>query len=93
MLDIKFIRENPDLIKAAAKKKRIDFNVDELLRLEGRRSALLTEVETMRAEQNSYTDKIARASDQTERQSMIDQMKLLKDTLMAKEETKIQRSP
>lgn len=86
MLDIKFIRENPDLIKAAAKKKRIDFNVDELLRLEGRRSALLTEVETLRAEQNSYTDKIACASDQTVRQSMIDQMKLLKETLMAKEE-------
>lgn len=86
MLDIKFIRENPDLIRAAAKKKRIDFDVEELLRLEAQRSALLLEVESMRAEQNSFTDKIARASDQTERQSMIDQMKLFKDALASKED-------
>lgn len=85
MLDIKFIRENPDLIKEAARKKHIDFNVHELLHLESTRSALLTEVETMRAEQNSYTDMIARATDQVERQAMIDEMKLFKDKLASKE--------
>ena len=53
MLDIKFIRENPDLIKEAARKKHIDFNVHELLHLESIRSGLLTEVEAMRADLNS----------------------------------------
>ncbi len=85
MLDIKFIRENPDLIKEAARKKHIDFNVHELLHLESIRSGLLTEVEAMRAEQNSYTDMIARATDQVERQAMIDEMKLFKDKLASKE--------
>ena len=28
MLDIKFIRENPDLVKEAARKKRVDFDAD-----------------------------------------------------------------
>lgn len=86
MLDIKFIRENPDLIKSAAKKKHIDFDVDSLIATEEKRSALLTEVESMRAEQNSFTDKIARASDQIERQGMIDRMKTFKDTIAEKEE-------
>ena len=30
MLDIKFIRENPDLIREAARKKKINFAVDEI---------------------------------------------------------------
>ncbi|MBK9593390.1 MAG: hypothetical protein IPO32_18465 [Crocinitomicaceae bacterium] len=37
MLDIKFIRENPDLIKEAARKKHIDFNVDELVSVDQKR--------------------------------------------------------
>ena len=86
MLDIKFIRENPDLIRAAAKKKHIDFDVAVLLAVEEKRSALLVEVESMRAEQNSFTDKIASASDKDERQAMIDTMKTLKDKIAAKED-------
>jgi len=85
MLDIKFIRENPDLIKEAVRKKRLNFDVDELLAFEGERSGLLTVVENMRAEQNSFTDKIARASDQVERTAMIDQMRTFKETMAVKE--------
>ncbi len=85
MLDIKFIRENPDLIKMAAKKKSIDFDVDNLLMIEEKRSRLLVEVESMRAEQNSFTDKIASTTEQKERQDMIDEMKVLKDKLAMKD--------
>jgi seryl-tRNA synthetase len=42
MLDIKFIRENKDLIKEGARKKHIDFNVDELIALDDVRRELLT---------------------------------------------------
>ena len=34
MLDIKFIRENKDLIVLAAQKKRIKFDVGELLKID-----------------------------------------------------------
>jgi seryl-tRNA synthetase len=34
MLDIKFIRENKDLVKEGARKKHVDFNVDELIALD-----------------------------------------------------------
>lgn len=85
MLDIKFIRENPDLIRAAVAKKHIDLNVDELLAAEEKRTTLLLEVEGMRAEQNAATDKIAQASPES-RGEMIATMKVLKEKLAVKEE-------
>ncbi len=86
MLDIKFIRENPDLIKMAAAKKRIDFNVDDLIACDQERLTLLADVEKMRAEQNTVSDAIGRATDPNERQEKIAAMKTLKDTLGAKED-------
>jgi seryl-tRNA synthetase len=41
MLDIKFIRENPELIKMAATKKKLKFNVDELVEMDKKRLDLL----------------------------------------------------
>jgi seryl-tRNA synthetase len=52
MLDIKFIRDNKDLIDLGAKKKHIPFDVNELLALDDKRLAALSSFETMRAEQN-----------------------------------------
>lgn len=86
MLDIKFIRENKDLIKEGARKKHIDFNVDDLIKIDDERRALLTKVEEKRTEQNSYSEKIAKASDQNERTKMIGEMKVLKDTLQKEED-------
>lgn len=86
MLDIKFIRENPDLIKEAARKKHINFNVENLLAAEEKRLALLSDVESMRAEQNMMTEKIARASDKIEREAMINEMRGFKEKLAEKEE-------
>ncbi|KKS56376.1 MAG: hypothetical protein UV22_C0033G0004 [Parcubacteria group bacterium GW2011_GWA2_42_35] len=37
MLDIKFIRENAQLVQEAAAKKRIDFNVKKLLEIDKER--------------------------------------------------------
>lgn len=85
MLDIKFIRENPDLIKDAVRKKHLDLDIDELLEAERKRTALLGEVEEMRARQNTITDTIARSSSSEERERMIGEMKVFKETLAMKE--------
>ncbi len=87
MLDIKFIRENPDLITAAATKKHIDFDVAPLIALEASRSQLQKEVEEMRAKQNDFTDRIAKATDQVERTRMIEEMRTFKETMSNKEES------
>ncbi len=60
MLDIKFIRENADLVRAAAKKKRVDFKVEELLAVDDERLKLMQEVQALRAEQNKLGEELAR---------------------------------
>jgi len=60
MLDIKFIRENPEIVKEAVKNKNIQINVDELLDLDRKRRGLLAEIDELRAEKN----KLAREAKQ-----------------------------
>ncbi len=84
MLDIKFIRENPDLVKEAARRKRLTINLDELLQLDAKRLTSLVEVERLRAEQNEVGGQIA-STDGAERDRLIAKMKVLKDGLKKKE--------
>ena len=85
MLDIKFIREQSDLIKGAVAKKHVSFNVDELIAIDEKRISLLQSVEALRAEQNAASQKVAQAS-AGERQILIDSMKTVKDTLKIQED-------
>jgi seryl-tRNA synthetase len=85
MLDIKFIRENPELIKEAARKKHIAFNVDELLSSDTKRLEKLSLVETLRAEQNLVSDKIPQANPD-EKHALIAQMTTLKGDLKKHED-------
>jgi seryl-tRNA synthetase len=62
MLDLKFIRANPELVKAGAAKKRIQCDVDGLLALDGQVRALTGEVEAMRARQNALGKDVAKAA-------------------------------
>ncbi len=86
MLDIKFIRENKDLIDAAAKKKHLDFSVSELVEIDDKRRLLTSSVEAKRAEQNAMSEKIASATDPSLRAEMIGRMKIVKDALQKEEE-------
>ena len=86
MLDIKFIRENPDLIKEAARKKHIVFDTVKLIEADELRLKILREVEDMRARQNAASDNIAKIQNPEERQKAIGEMKELKEKLLAKVE-------
>ncbi len=85
MLDIKFIRENPNLIKDAARKKHIDFDVQKLLDVDEKRLELLRIVEDARAKQNAAGEKIAATRDAEEKQRLIKEMKELKAEFSEKE--------
>ena len=52
MLDIKFIRQNPEVVKKAIQNKNIDLDLDKLLALDSRRRELIESSETVKAEQN-----------------------------------------
>ena len=85
MLDIKFIRENKDLVKAAAEKKRLDFDVEKLITVDEKRRKLLGKVEEMRAEQKVANNEIVKASSD-ERDKILEKMKTLKENLEREEE-------
>lgn len=85
MLDIKFIRENPDLIKEAVRKKHLSFDVDALLVLEEKRKEVLNIFETARAEQNKLSDDVAKAAPEA-RGAMVEDLKPLKEKVQAAEE-------
>jgi len=59
MLDIKFIRAQPDVVRAAAQLKRIEFDVDRLLEVDAERRRLLQQVEELKAQQNRTSKEIA----------------------------------
>lgn len=63
MLDIKFIRENPDIVKNACRVKGFDDHVDEILALDMRVRELKTVTQNMTAEKNKITREIPTATD------------------------------
>ena len=63
MIDIKYIRENPDIVKNACAVKNIADHVDEILGLDARVRELKTITQTMTAEKNKITREIPTASD------------------------------
>ncbi len=85
MLDIKFIRENKDIVAAGAKKKRIEVDLDALVALDDKRRELQVKIDGKRAEQNNASRAIAGAKDE-ERQKLIDRMTEVKKTLQLEEE-------
>ncbi|HEC94086.1 MAG TPA: serine--tRNA ligase [Candidatus Kaiserbacteria bacterium] len=85
MLDIKFIRENTDLVKAGAKKKNIKVDIDRLLAVDDVRKDLRQTLDKKRAEQNRMSKTIALAKGD-ERQKNIESMRYLKDGMDELEE-------
>jgi len=55
MLDIKFIRENSDIVKKAIKNRNLRLDLRELLALDSERRKILIEVESLKAEKNKVS--------------------------------------
>ncbi|HQO09905.1 MAG TPA: serine--tRNA ligase [Clostridiales bacterium] len=59
MLDMKYIRENADKVKAGIKSKKVEIDIDGLLELDKKRRDILGDVEVLKAERNKATNLIA----------------------------------
>ena len=86
MLDIKFIRENLDIVKFAAKKKNIEIDLDRLVLVDDSRRDIMSRMEEKKAEQNKVSDGIPQAADDV-RQGLITQMQALKADIQKDEES------
>lgn len=59
MLDLKFIRENPEKVKLNTKNKNSDVNIDELLSLDEKRRAIIQESGQLKNQRNIVSKEIA----------------------------------
>ncbi|WP_353683821.1 serine--tRNA ligase [Thermodesulfovibrio sp. 3907-1M] len=85
MLDIKFLRENPEKVKEALQKRGYEIDFDKFLSLEEERLKLLREIENKRAIRNSVSQEIAKlkksASDTARMEALILEMRQLGEEL------------
>ncbi len=58
MLDLKFIRENLDLVKKSIKERGLKLELDDLVKLDNSRRKTLIELEALRAQKNKANDEI-----------------------------------
>ena len=85
MLDIKFIRDNLEIVKDGARKKHIDVDFDRLIEVDDKRKEMLQKVEEKRAAQNEASDQISKGVTDMQRYKLIEKMKALKEELQAEE--------
>lgn len=55
MLDMRFIRENTDVVRKSLEARNSDYNLDELLSLDKERREILTKVEALKKERNEVS--------------------------------------
>ncbi len=78
MLDIQYIRENPDTVKKAVKDKMMSVDVDKVLELDHKRRELLQEVEKLRQARNETAAQMKNGQPSPE---LIAEGKRIKETL------------
>lgn len=70
----------------AATKKRMKFDVEELIKVDEKRLEMLLSVEALRGEQNKMNTTISIERDESVRAQMIEEMRIVKDELKQKED-------
>jgi seryl-tRNA synthetase len=83
MLDIQFIRDNPELVEEKAKQKGYPVNVAELLKVDEERRNLLVEIENLRAQRNEHAASLKQGKPTPEQ---IEAGKKIKDELTVLEQ-------
>lgn len=89
MLDIRFIRENTELIAEAARKKHIDFDVEQLIEIDNKRREISQKLEEKKARQNKVSEEIAKMiqkGDSEAKNKLIKEMQPLKQEIQEEEE-------
>ncbi len=85
MLDIKFIRENKEIVAQGAKKKHLAVDLDKLLSLDDERLKILKEIEDLRSQVNRVSRDIAQSQDSALKVELIEEMRVVKESIRTKE--------
>lgn len=83
MLTAQFIRENLERVQHDLLARNAPADLDAILDLDDRRRTLLQEVESLRAERNTASKEIGKATDSSDRQAKIEAMRAVGDRIDA----------
>ena len=63
MLDIAFIRSNPDAVKSNCKNRNVAVDVDRVIAIDDERRKLLSQIQTIQQKQNELSKEIPKEKD------------------------------
>lgn len=86
MLDLKIIRDQPDLIRSALVALNATAPLDEILELDESRRQVVTEVESLKAKRNEGSKEVSRTKDAERRNQLIEEMRALGDEIAIRDE-------
>lgn len=75
MLDIQFIRENPELVTQSSRAKQVDVNIGQLLELDVERRTRITQLDELRSRRNANADAMIGGKPSTEQIEIGKQLK------------------
>jgi seryl-tRNA synthetase len=87
MLDIKYIKENPETVKKAAENKLMPVDIDRLLALDVSLRELTNKTDNIRAERNKLSKMIPACKDDGEKTGLTEKVRSLKNELAEHEES------
>jgi seryl-tRNA synthetase len=97
MLDFKYVRDHLDVVRERLAQRGASIDWDSFLRIDAARRELLVEVETLRCQRNTVSEKIAQlkrdrqdGSDEIERMRLVSQRIKELDGLLQEKETAVQ---
>lgn len=87
MLDVKFVRQNPEIVQEALRKRHVDIKLDRFLSLDENRRIALQKMEDMKAKNNKVSQEVGRMKKAGEDASeVMAEMKELKVAIKEAEE-------
>ncbi|MDA3949236.1 MAG: serine--tRNA ligase, partial [Spirochaeta sp.] len=86
MLDLKFVRNNPDVIRKNVADRNVSVDVDAILALYDRRNEVLQTVEALRTRRNENAAAMKQKLDDEQRAGLIAEGKRLKEEIAGRED-------
>ena len=87
MLDPKLLRENPELIRDALKKRNVDLNLEEIINTDEKRRSRITEIQELKQKRNTLSQEVGNLKRQGEQpEELMAQARALGEAIKEKEE-------
>ena len=87
MLDLKLLKENPQIIKDMLEKRKLNFPINELIAFDKRRRELIAEMQQIKHKKNTISDCIAiKKKNNSDRTAEYRQMKVIGKEILSLEE-------